>query len=159
MRTESFELIGVGRAHAAVLGLLHQGAFGIAHGWTEGDFATLLDQPGTFGWVAQMGSTEGPQPVALVVARAVADEAEILTIGSLPSIRRNGVARALMRAAAAEAATRGATRLFLEVAVDNTAALGLYQALGFEEVGRRRAYYARSDGTRTDALVMARAVA
>lgn len=159
MITEAFELVGVGPAHARVLSMLHEGAFGRNAGWSEGDFARLLETPGTFGWVAQVAAPDGPQPVALVIARAVADEAEILTIGSLPSVRRKGLARGLVRAAAAEAATRGATRLFLEVAVDNAAGTALYHALGFEEVGRRRAYYERPDGQRADAIVMARAVA
>ncbi|EKV27675.1 Ribosomal-protein-S18p-alanine acetyltransferase [Caenispirillum salinarum AK4] len=159
MITEAFELVTVGPAHARVLSMLHQGAFGRDAGWNEGAFERLLGTPGTFGWVAQVAGAEGPQPVALVVARAVADEAEILTIGTLPSVRRKGLARGLVRAAAAEAATRGAGRLFLEVAVDNPAGVALYHALGFEEVGRRKRYYARSDGTRVDAIVMARAVA
>jgi Acetyltransferases len=41
----------------------------------------------------------------------------------------------------------GAQSLFLEVAEDNAAALGLYRSLGFVEVGRRPGYYdARSGG-------------
>lgn len=159
MTAEAFELVAVGPAHGRVLSILHQGAFGRETGWSEGDFARLLDTPGAFGWVAQVASPDGPQPVALVVARAVVDEAEILTIGTLPSVRRKGLASGLMRAAAAEAATRGAVRLYLEVAVDNVAGIALYHSLGFEEVGRRRAYYDRADGTRVDAIVMVRAVA
>lgn len=159
MMTESFELVSVGALHAAVLAVLHQGAFGRDAGWSEGDFRSLLETPGTFAWVAQMGSPQGPQPVALALCRAMADEAEILTIGSLPSVRRRGLGRALLRAAAAEAATRGAARLFLEVAVDNEAAVGLYRAIGFQQVGCRKGYYTRPDGSRADALVMARAVA
>lgn len=158
MISESFELIGVGAAHARVLAQLHAGAFGRHEGWSEGDFASLFATPGTFGWVAQAGTAEGPQPVAMVLARAVADEAEILTIGSLPTTRRRGIARGLLRAAAAEAATRGADRLFLEVAVDNEAAIDLYRATGFSEVGVRKKYYARPNGRRVDALVMSRAV-
>lgn len=158
MMSDSVELVGVGAAHARVLGQLHAGAFGRDEAWGEGDFARLFDTPGTFGWVAQVGTGEGPQPVALVVARAVADDSEILTIGTLPMARGRGIGRALLRAAAAEAATRGAERLFLEVAVDNAAAIALYRAAGFAEVGRRKAYYRRPDGGRVDALVMARAV-
>lgn len=158
MISDSFELIAVGAAHAAVLAQLHEGAFGRDEAWMQGDFASLFRTPGTFGWVAQVGTGEGPQPVALVVARAVVDEAEILTIGSLPNVRRRGIGHGLVRAAAAEAATRGAERLFLEVAVDNGAAIALYRAAGFEEVGRRKAYYRRPGGDRVDALVMARAV-
>lgn len=158
MMSESCELIAVGGAHAGVLAMLHETAFGPGEAWTAGDFTTLFDTPGTFGWIAQVGTAQGPQPVALVLARAVADEAEILTIGSLPRARRRGIGRSLLRAAAAEAATRGAERLFLEVATDNAAALGLYRAAGFAEVGRRKAYYRRSDGGSVDALVMVRAV-
>lgn len=109
MTSEAFELVAVGPVHARVLSMLHDGAFGRGAGWSEGDFMRLLETPGTFGWVAQVASADGPQPVALIIARAVVDEAEILTIGSLPSVRRKGLARGLVRAAAAEAATRGAT--------------------------------------------------
>ena len=84
--------------------------------------------------------------------RAVADEAEILTLAVTPLVRRNGAGRALVEAAAAIAAARGADSLFLEVAATNAAALGLYAASGFETAGLRRAYYA--DGA--DALVMRR---
>lgn len=93
MTAEAFELVAVGPAHGRVLSILHQGAFGRETGWSEGDFARLLDTPGAFGWVAQVASPDGPQPVALVVARAVVDEAEILTIGTLPSVRRKGLAK------------------------------------------------------------------
>ena len=48
----------------------------------------------------------------------------------------------------------GAETLFLEVAVDNVAALGLYTALGFAETGRRKAYYARAGGPAADALIL-----
>ncbi|MDP3371055.1 MAG: ribosomal-protein-alanine acetyltransferase, partial [Brevundimonas sp.] len=53
------------------------------------------------------------------------------------------------------AATRGATRLFLEVAEDNMAALALYAGAGFVEAGRRPGYYARPHGRPRDALVLA----
>jgi ribosomal-protein-alanine N-acetyltransferase len=54
------------------------------------------------------------------------------------------------------AARRGdAKRIFLEVAEDNEAALALYRKLGFQEVGRRKRYYARRDGEPADALTMA----
>jgi ribosomal-protein-alanine N-acetyltransferase len=46
----------------------------------------------------------------------------------------------------------GAVRLFLEVSTRNPAARGLYQQSGFQQVGRRRAYYA--DGS--DALVLSK---
>lgn len=48
-----------------------------------------------------------------------------------PSHRRAGVGRALMEAARAEFARRGATEWCLNVKPDNVAARGLYDALGF----------------------------
>jgi len=64
--------------------------------------------------------------------------------------RRQGIGDALLRAAKDFALRRGATRMFLEVAVGNVAALGLYRKHGFSQVGRRPRYYANG----SDALVM-----
>ena len=49
---------------------------------------------------------------------------------------------------------RGGRECFLEVRASNTTAYRLYERYGFNEVGRRRAYYPAADG-REDALVMA----
>ena len=46
--------------------------------------------------------------------------------------------------------------LWLEVAVDNAAAVALYEKAGFETTGRRPRYYARPSGERVDALLMRR---
>jgi [ribosomal protein S18]-alanine N-acetyltransferase len=43
---------------------------------------------------------------------------------------------------------------FLEVAVDNRAAIALYERLGFHQAGRRLYYYDRGEAGRVDALVM-----
>lgn len=83
----------------------------------------------------------------------VGDSAEILTVGVVPDARRRGVARALIAALLDEAVRRGAREVFLEVRVDNAAALALYESEGFARVGRRRGYY---DHGRVDAVVMRR---
>jgi ribosomal-protein-alanine N-acetyltransferase len=90
-----------------------------------------------------------------ILLRVAADEAEVLTLAVWPEARRAGVGLRLVEAGAVEAAARGAERLFLEVADDNAAALALYARCGFREAGRRRAYYARPDGSRRDALLLA----
>jgi [ribosomal protein S18]-alanine N-acetyltransferase len=66
--------------------------------------------------------------------------------------RRRGLGALLMAGALAQAVAGGAAAMLLEVAADNDAARALYARLGFEEVGRRRRYYA--DGR--DALVLKR---
>ncbi|TCZ55290.1 GNAT family N-acetyltransferase [Roseicella aquatilis] len=104
----------------------------------------MLGMPGAFGlWRPEAG---------FVLARAAGGEAEILTLAVLPAARRQGLGAALMAAALAGAAARGAEAMFLEVAAGNAAALPLYRGLGFAEVGRRRRYY--PDGA--DALVLRR---
>ncbi|PZO05648.1 MAG: ribosomal-protein-alanine acetyltransferase [Alphaproteobacteria bacterium] len=124
---------------------LHAQAFDAP--WSVEAFAGLLDQAGLF----TMATDEG-----FILIRAVADEAEILTLAVRPQARRSGLGRALVEAGAVEAARCGAVRLFLEVAEDNAAARALYARTGFVEAGRRAGYYARADGSATDALVLAR---
>lgn len=83
----------------------------------------------------------------------VADAAEILTVGVVPAAQRRGLARLMLAALYDETRRRGARELFLEVRVDNAAAITLYDSEGFEQVGRRRGYY---DHGRVDAVVMRR---
>jgi ribosomal-protein-alanine N-acetyltransferase len=141
-------LTPAGPAAAGLLAAIHAHAFD--EPWDSAAFGALLNGPGVVALVAEKGG----EPVGLVMVRAVADEAEILTLAVLPSARRRGVGAALMRAALAEAARFGARRLFLEVAEDNAAAAGLYARLGFVEVGRRRGYYARGGGEAAAARIL-----
>lgn len=115
--------------------------------WSEDEFASLLDSPGCF-------ATGDARAFALV--RVILDEAELLTIATHPDHRRQGLARALMVAWQAEAARRGATRAFLEVAADNAPARTLYDTCGYEVTGLRRGYYRRPAGPAADAVLMAR---
>lgn len=135
-----------GTEAAAVLAALHEAAFAPADRWGVGAIALLLDLPGHFGLLATIADV----PVGFAMARAVAGEAEVLTLAVLPAARRAGAGAALMRALAAGAARLGADALFLEVAESNAAARALYAGLGAAQVGRRRAYY--PDGG--DALVL-----
>ncbi|MBV8592976.1 MAG: GNAT family N-acetyltransferase [Caulobacteraceae bacterium] len=125
---------------AARLAALHRAAF--ESPWDEAAFAALLASPGVFALVA--GGRDRPD--GFVLARAAAEEAEILTLAVIPPARRRGIATGLMTAAAARARDEGAEQLFLEAAADNAPALALYGRLGFRQVGRREGYYARAGG-------------
>ena len=118
----------------AALAALHVSAF--ADPWREDAIRDLFATPGVFALMM----TEG-----FILARVAGDEAEILTLAVAPVARRKGFGSILVRSAAAHAATRGATRMFLEVGVRNDAAQALYRGLGFVDVGRRKAYYADED--------------
>jgi RimJ/RimL family protein N-acetyltransferase len=72
--------------------------------------------------------------------------------------RRQGVGRALLEAAIAWARTAGVRKLELHVFPWNEAAIALYEAVGFEREGYRKAHYRRGDGGYVDAILMAYAV-
>ena len=124
----------------------HGAAFPGQRPWSEAEFAALLDVPLCF-------ATGDRRCFALV--RVVADEAELLTLATLPAYRRHGLARAVMHAWMARAASQGAARAFVEVAADNSAALPLYESCGFALCGVRRDYYRREGGAAADALLLA----
>jgi ribosomal-protein-alanine N-acetyltransferase len=120
--------------------------------WSARDFMALGGPPDA-AMIVDDGFSE-----ALLVMRMAADEAEILNFGVVPSARRKGLGRELLGAALALARQLGIKRIFLEVATDNVAARALYAGSGFTQAGRRREYYLRPDGTRTDALILSRGV-
>lgn len=81
----------------------------------------------------------------------VGEDAELLRVGVGIGSRRQGVASQLLASAFRLASESGATRMLLEVADDNEAALALYRRHGFTDLHRRRGYYRG-----VDALVMVR---
>lgn len=117
--------------------------------WDESDFEGLMETQGIFGFLVQ-----GEDPAGVLVCRAVGGEAEILTVGVAPWARRKRVGLALMTAAIGAAKAAGADEMFLEVDVDNGAAVALYEQLGFRRTGLRKGYYDRGPAGRADALVM-----
>ena len=129
-------------AHAAALAAIHAAAFPPREAWGEDAIALQLALPGAFGLVDERGG--------MLLGRVAADEAEVLTLAVAPSVRRQGLATALLRAARAQVSACGGHAMFLEVAAGNAAALALYRREGFVEVGRRRRYYADA----SDALVL-----
>lgn len=136
----------VGPEAAERLADLHDSAFD--HGWTAASIRALLAD-GALALASEHG---------FILVRTAAGEAEILTLAVDPAFRRGGSGRALVEAAAHASRSQGAEALFLEVAADNTAALALYRACGFEQVGLRRGYYARAGGAPVDALVLRRSL-
>ena len=140
-----------GREAAALIAALQEAA-AIEPVWSVASIAELLAGPGCLALVAE--AADDGAPVGFALIRAVAGEAELLSIGVLPELRHRGLGRALVQAAAARCADLGAAALHLEVADNNHPALGLYRSLGFVETGRRPAYYAAGAGPRRDALLL-----
>lgn len=77
-------------------------------------------------------------------------EADILTVGVVPNHRGKGIAKALMALLTDWAKAQGSTAMMLEVKVDNSEAIGLYQSLGYSMLNIRKDYF----GAGLDAQVM-----
>lgn len=137
---------------APVLAAMHAECFDNA--WSATEFAKLMAMPGALSFLA----VDGDEPVAFLLARQAAGEAEILSIGTRPFARRRGIAKKLMSHLAHELRQAGLTQLFIEVAAGNDAARALYADQEFAVTGRRKAYYEKPGGKREDAIVMMKAL-
>jgi ribosomal-protein-alanine N-acetyltransferase len=116
--------------------------------WTPGLFLHELQLEFSRTELARLGSA-GPL-AGYVVWWRVADEAHILNIAVDPARRRRGIGAALTRRVVDDAAARRAATVSLDVRAGNLPAQGLYKALGFAPIGRRKGYY--DDGE--DAVIM-----
>src|ERR1700730_15591351 len=133
---------------AGPLALLHRACFP-EDPW---DTSAIVEMLGSFGFFGRI-AWEDETPAGFALARDLRKELEILSLGVLPEWRREGVGTALLNSVCVEARLHSAESIVLEVAVDNIAALALYAARGFLQVGRRRNYYRRTLNS-ADALVL-----
>ena len=143
-------IVSAGPEVAADLAELHRQIFDPA--WDEASMTAMLQQAGSVACLVLAG--EAATKVGFAIGRVVADEAEILTIGTLAEWRRQGVAARLVEELSRFAAQGGAERLFLEVAADNDAAQALYLKHGYTRAGMRRGYYERPGGSPIDAAIL-----
>ena len=129
----------------ARLAAIHAASFITPRPWGEAEIAEFLEEK--FCYLIE--SAHG-----FAIGRAVAEEAELLTIAVAPEARGKGEGRALMAGFLDTSRARGVTTVFLEVAADNDPAITLYRNTGFVDVGTRKGYYHTPDGHRIDAKVM-----
>jgi [ribosomal protein S18]-alanine N-acetyltransferase len=80
-----------------------------------------------------------------IVARQIADEAEVLNLAVRRDRRRSGQGGGLLEAALAEFKARGVSRVYLEVRESNAVATMFYERHGFRQAGKRKGYYRNPD--------------
>ena len=118
---------------------IHAACFSDA--WDKAAFDHLLTSNLTCGWMAARDGN----PAGFVLARILGDEAEILTFAVQPSSQRSGIGRCLLKELMDFLKSAECGKIFLEVAVDNEAAIALYTSAGFIRVGMRPNYYQRAE--------------
>jgi len=80
---------------------------------------------------------------AFLIARFSGSECELENLVVAAAHRRRGFASQLLQSLIAAANERNVERILLEVRESNMAARALYEKLGFQISGRRKAYYSR----------------
>ena len=120
--------------------------------WTQGIFHDCL----RVGYCCWCYEIEG-QIHGYGVMSVAAGESHILNLTVSPESQRQGVGTKLMKHFLQLACRHNADTVMLEVRPSNTAAIRLYEKLGFCEIGVRRHYYPAETG-REDALLLARSL-
>jgi ribosomal-protein-alanine N-acetyltransferase len=116
--------------------------------WSEGIFRDCL----RVGYLCRVADIEG-EIVAYGIVAMGAGESHILNLCVRGDLRGRGIGRQMLMLVIERARQAGMGTAFLEVRPSNLLAIGLYQSVGFEQVGRRPGYYQAEQG-REDALVL-----
>ena len=130
-----------------IMGQAFRPCFG--EGWTRSQCAGILPMGGVSLTIAE----DDQGPIGFSLARAVADEAELLLIAIDPRRQGRGAGNLLLGHFIEAARGGGARRLHLEVR-DGNPAVSLYRRAGFVPAGRRRNYYKGPEGERYDAVTL-----
>lgn len=123
--------------------------------WSEASFRSLLGRGEVSLVVATSARERSEEVVGYVIATFAADQGEIANLAVRPDLRRAGHASRLLDFVHREAVRRGVTSMWLEVRESNDAAIALYRAHGYREMGRRARYY---EDPLEDALVLSRGI-
>ncbi|WP_114689683.1 GNAT family N-acetyltransferase [Polynucleobacter necessarius] len=137
------------------------------HPWTKGNFSDSL-AAGHWAYCIRPQVEQGVQGIyldpavlwAYCILFPALDELHLLNITVSPYLRQLGLGKKMMLAIEGVAFQQKMPRIILEVRPTNTAALALYQKLGYEQIGVRKNYYPASPetGSREDALVLAKSI-
>ena len=93
--------------------------------------------------------------VGFIAQSVVLDEAELLQLTISSTHRRKGYAKKAIINWLAQLSEKNVAQVFLEVREQNTAAVSLYESVGFAQAGIRKGYYQVEIGSQ-NALVMSK---
>jgi ribosomal-protein-alanine N-acetyltransferase len=116
--------------------------------WSRSMFDAELRKPSS---LALGAFTEDGALVGYAFVSRYVDAWHVMNVAVALAFRRRGIAAALLERLFDVTATDPRRGYTLEVRVSNTGAIALYERLGFEARGLRRAYYTDN---REDALIM-----
>ncbi len=91
--------------------------------------------------------------VGFCILQPVLDEANLLLMAIDPLYQGKGLGYQLLDASIQQLANQP-VQIFLEVRESNTAAIALYEKIGFHQIDLRKNYYPNPDGSREHAIIM-----
>ncbi|AEF53362.1 GNAT family N-acetyltransferase [Marinomonas posidonica] len=132
-----------------VLGLESLDKHSNPHPWGRTLVADALEV--RLNWV--MCEAQNPNTiVAWLTASRCVDQSELELVLVDSNVRRQGIAKQLVQHWLDSLNKQGVAEFLLEVRESNLAAIYLYEALGFELVGRRKQYYQTETGRESACL-------
>lgn len=105
-------------------------------------------------WPYSFFTVEQENLLAYVLISHLIDEAEIEDLCVTKYALRQGLASNMLTKASEELQQNNVKKLHLEVAVNNIAAITLYEKHDFKHVNTRKNYYLDENGKRIDAFLM-----
>ena len=109
--------------------------------WSRESFLSSLSSPDTLYLVAEDGQSH--RIVGYAGLLRSFENADITNVAVLSSCRRCGIGSMLLRSLLDRADEEGVENYALEVRESNTAAIALYEKMGFQKEGVRKDYYSR----------------
>lgn len=122
-----------------------------SHPWTLLQFLDGFNA-GHEGWVACKDFESRELIIGFAVVSKVIDEKTLLNICVRPAFQKQGFGHGILDFLLAQACSENIVKIFLEVRISNSAAIKLYESVGFEKISQRKDYYPALIG-REDGLV------
>ena len=131
--------------YCKTLSLLEKDIFG-SDAWSEDDFKESMCCDYAYYLVAK----DGDDVIGCAGLRNMCGDADITNVFVREEYRRRGIAEEMLRKLMTDSKDIGARNFTLEVRSSNTAAIRLYEKLGFRSEGVRPGFY---DNPKEDALI------
>ena len=96
--------------------------------------------------------------IGFVIFLKMVDEAEIISMAIAPNCRGKGFGHILLTKSIELIKAEAIKKVFLEVNIQNIAAIKTYEQANFEQISIRKGYYKSKAGVKADALIYAKSL-
>jgi ribosomal-protein-alanine N-acetyltransferase len=116
--------------------------------WSKRSLSETMENPFTDFLVAL---DDREEPIGYLIGYTLVPEGEIANLAVCEKMRRKGVGWGLLHAYLERCREKSCDTFYLEVRASNSAAISLYEKVGFRPYGRRKRYYSHPT---EDAILM-----